>query len=1018
KLLQPGGGGTNIDLRYDYDEPSYERTESGDVPVKSFIGFRWATEHDVAEQRRTTTEFYHTMYADYQGGPVIGHPNDLLKGKTLWSRSGKYSGTSWHEYGATGWQEYSETDYDYQKVNYHATDTSWPVWAYFIYANQVVERTCSSGSCQGKKTVFGYDPAWGDYCTASGSRQQLGNLTHVREYDSESAATPYRTTLRGYCPNKTAWVVDKMAFDDLFAGDTTGTLKAATLYIYGTGTHNWAAIANDRGELQGVRRYAGPGQYVDTRYTYDSWGNVTQETAYNSYGSDSGWATGDPRTTDTTYDAHHTLPCLVEGQEVGTYHPETVYEYYEVNESDGSGSGLPGQLKRVRDGNNGDDTWSQYDVFGRLTRVAKPGDSLQDWTQRFDYHVGDNSIFNWGTGPRALVAVWQKTETGQPQLWTRKFYDGLGRLVQVQSMAEDWVDEGNGYYGGHEIVRYTTYDALGRVSQESLPYEVDSYDAPGSPPFSTPYRVPGSEAGTSYTYDALGRPVQTINPDGTGNEHHYGLSGTSLYDDVIDENMHLKGYLTDPFGRLVSVLEAVGTCGLWGYTCGPGETAWSVSATTEYDYDVLDNLETVTDAAENRSTMSYNLLGRKTAMTDPDMGTWNYGYDAVGNLTSQDDPRNPATTFAYDALNRLTLKNYPIGVDVYYEYDASQGGGTTLNSWGRLRSVHVGSTLGVNERLYEYDNRGRTVKEQVKIDNVTYTTLYDYDAADRVKTMTYPGSPAEPVTTVYNLQGLPETLTGSSIYADSAEYDAAGRLDLLRLGASQQWVDNVYYPWTQLNGQGRLQQIKTGPSGTPTQWQSLTYTYDAAGNVLTIADAKVLGGTQTQTFTYDHLDRLLSAVAAGGSAGQGQYGESYVYNAIGNMTNKGGVTYDYPDPGCAQPHAVTSTTAGGAFIYDAVGNMTSRTLTSAGPTYTQTWDAENRLASVTVGGKATTFTYDGNGNLVKEVGYDNLAAGIPATSGVSLNWPGVVTNEDTWADSGSGSSGEFAYTSGTGLHYV
>jgi hypothetical protein len=40
------------------------------------------------------------------------------------------------------------------------------------------------------------------------------------------------------------------------------------------------------------------------------------------------------------------------------------------------------------------------------------------------------------------------------------------------------------------------------------------------------------------------------------------------------------------------------------------------------------------------------------------------------------------------------------------------------------------------------------------------------------------------------------------------------------------------------------------------------------------------------------------------------------YNEIGNLTSKGGVTYTYPSPGSARPHAVTGTSNGGSFSYD------------------------------------------------------------------------------------------------------
>ena len=80
------------------------------------------------------------------------------------------------------------------------------------------------------------------------------------------------------------------------------------------------------------------------------------------------------------------------------------------------------------------------------------------------------------------------------------------------------------------------------------------------------------------------------------------------------------------------------------------------------------------------------------------------------------------------------------------------------------------------------------------------------------------------------------------------------------------------------SGNFRLQQLKTGTSSNPTSLQDLRYTYDNVGNVLTIKDYKA-GSPQTQSFSYDFLDRLLSASVSGGSGGL--YSEGYEYSGNG-----------------------------------------------------------------------------------------------------------------------------------------
>jgi hypothetical protein len=107
------------------------------------------------------------------------------------------------------------------------------------------------------------------------------------------------------------------------------------------------------------------------------------------------------------------------------------------------------------------------------------------------------------------------------------------------------------------------------------------------------------------------------------------------------------------------------------------------------------------------------------------------------------------------------------------------------------------------------------------------------------------------------------------------------------------------------------------------------------------------GGTQTENFGYDFLDRLTSV--------SGAYSESYSYNQIGNMLTRNGVSYTYPTNG-VRPHAVSSV-GSTSYLYDNNGNMTTR------GTQTLTWDVENRPLTV-IGG--ASFIYNGDGNRVKK----------------------------------------------------
>ena len=114
--------------------------------------------------------------------------------------------------------------------------------------------------------------------------------------------------------------------------------------------------------------------------------------------------------------------------------------------------------------------------------------------------------------------------------------------------------------------------------------------------------------------------------------------------------------------------------------------------------------------------------------------------------------------------------------------------------------------------------------------------------------------------------------------------------------------------------------------------QNLTYTYDANGNITRLVDASQTNSAKTVDYSYDALNRLLTATATGVAAGQTPYSYTYSYDPIGNILTRvetigGGspvtYTYSYSSAGYANPHAVTDI-AGTAYAYDNNGNLVAK----------------------------------------------------------------------------------------------
>src|SRR5208282_5193883 len=130
------------------------------------------------------------------------------------------------------------------------------------------------------------------------------------------------------------------------------------------------------------------------------------------------------------------------------------------------------------------------------------------------------------------------------------------------------------------------------------------------------------------------------------------------------------------------------------------------------------------------------------------------------------------------------------------------------------------------------------------------------------------------------------------------------------------------------------------------------------GNVIGITNNR--DTTRTQNFTYDQVNRIVSAAGSTYSQSSANcWGETYTYDQWANMSAIGSISSSYT--GCVQDSLSVSVTTNNqlsstGFSYDAAGNM----LTDNVNTYA--WNAESEMKSAA----GVTYTYDGDGNRLEK----------------------------------------------------
>ena len=456
--------------------------------------------------------------------------------------------------------------------------------------------------------------------------------------DSKTSRTHYKYDRNGnvittYADGDIATNADDATVHRVFYPNTTTNIlsKPTRERVYATITED---VGGDNLKAETLYYYDGNNTSLETPPTKgnltrlekkkDSSSSMSTYFTHDSYGNMLTNEDANGNTTTLTYDTiHHTYP------QTKTYPISGLSESYTYN------AGTKNLLSMTDV--NGQTITYEYDTFKRLTKAIKPGDSSASPSIEYQYN-------NWGTLNQQHIKILTKIADGD-YLWQSDYFDGLGKVLQTQARGET----------GHTIISTTTaLNNRGLVDKKYVSQDLDSAQVNG-------YKAP--EAGwkySTYTYDGLDRVTTQTNADGTSVSHDYSIPWQEL---VTNERGYKKLYCYDAFERLVEVQEL--------------DASDQPYATTNYSYDVRDNLIQVTDERDNTITMTYDWLSRRTAISHPDMGSWSYGYDNNGNLTSQTDAKGQTISLTYDALSRLTGKLYPqdSGMeDVIYTYDSTDGG--------------------------------------------------------------------------------------------------------------------------------------------------------------------------------------------------------------------------------------------------------------------------------------------------------------------------------------------------------
>ncbi len=434
-----------------------------------------------------------------------------------------------------------------------------------------------------------------------------------------------------------------------------------------------------------------------------------------------------------------------------------------------------------------------------------------------------------------------------------------------------------------------------------------------------------------YEYDDAGNITRFVDPIGRVGEYTYDAKWqlvTSFTRFLPDGTRVVARYSYDPqSGNLTGVTDPMGRAETYAYTARGQNSALTTlgNRTSTFRYNDAGDLVSVTDPLGNEGQVASDGAGRATAVTDALGFTSTTEYNGAGQVTKLTDALGQISRKNYDAMGRLTGIVNPLNNPIEsYQYDINN------------RVSRITDALNKSTSL-TYDSAGRLATTTNRNGAVT---TYTYDLQNRLTAIVYG-------------DGTVQTRT----------YDAAGRLVEVREpdNSAKFTYDNV----------NRVVKVVTDNAAGVNE---VSYTYDTLDRVT----SRAVNGTDATTYTFDKAGRPTSMTYRGQTT-------TYAWDSEGNLESKvlpDGIVQSFEYDATGRITRLQYAKADGtvieaiAYTYDAKGNRLTRTsgVASTQETpMTATYDAANRMTSITLTGTGQIFdlAYDGNGNLLTKTERSN-----------------------------------------------